>query len=142
MSGRPVSLPRATRQRAAIAEALDRAGGFRSAQEIFDQLRSEGSHVGLTTVYRTLQLLVDSGDVDVLKPPGGEAVFRRCSSDEHHHHLICNSCGKSVEIQGDEVERWASAVAGRHGFSSVTHLIELFGTCESCSVGRAAGIDR
>jgi Fur family ferric uptake transcriptional regulator len=50
--------PRATKQRAAISDVLDRAGGFRSAQDIYDILRTEGSKVGLTTVYRTLQMLV------------------------------------------------------------------------------------
>jgi Fur family ferric uptake transcriptional regulator len=125
--------PRATRQRAAISDALDRAGGFRSAQDIHDTLRAEGSKVGLTTVYRTLQMLVDTGEVDVLRPPEGEAVYRRCASDDHHHHLICRSCGSSVEIQGEEVEDWASAVAGRHGFTSVTHMVEVFGICKACA---------
>jgi Fur family transcriptional regulator, ferric uptake regulator len=125
--------PRATKQRAAISDVLDRAGGFRSAQDIYDILRTEGSKVGLTTVYRTLQMLVDAGEVDVLRPAEGEAVYRRCASEGHHHHLICRSCGSSVEIEGDEVEAWASAVGTRHGFTSVTHVVEVFGICKACA---------
>jgi Fur family transcriptional regulator, ferric uptake regulator len=133
MSAMGAARPRATRQRAAISAALDRAGGFRSAQDIYDALRAEGSKVGLTTVYRTLQMLVDAGEVDVLRPADGEAVYRRCASDDHHHHLICRSCGRSVEIQGDEVEDWASAIGTHHGFTSVTHVVEVFGICKSCA---------
>jgi Fur family ferric uptake transcriptional regulator len=133
MSGLDSGRPRATRQRAAISDALDRAGGFRSAQGIHDALRAEGSKVGLTTVYRTLQLLVDAGEVDVFRPPDGEALYRRCEAQGHHHHLICRSCGSSVEIQGDEVEAWASAIGTRHGFKSVTHMVEVFGICKACA---------
>ena len=40
-----------------------------------------------------------------------------------------------VEIQGEEVEDWASAAAGRHGFTSVTHMVEVFGICKACARG-------
>lgn len=124
---------RATKQRAAVARALDDADGFRTAQELHDQLRSAGEQVGLTTVYRTLQLLSEEGTIDVLRAPGGDAIYRRCDSDEHHHHLVCKACGATVEIESDEIERWAAKVATRHGFTSVDHLAELYGTCGECS---------
>ena len=88
---------RATKQRAAVAAALDAVEDFRSAQELHDLLRHQGRSVGLTTVYRTLQGLADAGEVDVLRTPDGEAVYRRCSSG-HHHHLVCRRCGRTVEV--------------------------------------------
>src|SRR5690606_13589869 len=88
----PARAPRATRQRAAVAAALDEVGEFRSAQELHDLLKHRGDSVGLTTVYRTLQSLVDAGEVDVLRTDDGEAMYRRCSRG-HHHHLVCRSCG-------------------------------------------------
>ena len=84
---------RATRQRAAVSALLDRLDDFRSAQEIHEELRRCGDGIGLTTVYRTLQALVDSGEVDVLRADSGEAVYRRCASADHHHHLVCRRCG-------------------------------------------------
>jgi Fur family ferric uptake transcriptional regulator len=124
---------RSTRQRTAVAEALDRVDGFRSAQELHDQLRQDGASVGLTTVYRHLQALAEAGHVDVLRTDGGEAVYRRCPTAEHHHHLVCRGCGRSVEVEGPEVEAWASAVAVAHGFTDVSHTVEVFGTCASCA---------
>jgi Fur family ferric uptake transcriptional regulator len=123
----------ATRQQAAVLTALDAAGGFQSAQELYAALRRSDERVGLTTVYRTLQSLADAGDVDVLRSDAGEVVYRRCSSGSHHHHLVCRGCGRTVEVEGPEVEEWAARIARRHGFRDVTHTVEVFGRCRDCS---------
>ena len=88
--------------------------------------------MGLTTVYRSLQSLAEAGEVDLLVNDDGESVYRRCSS-EHHHHLVCRDCGRTIEIAGPAVERWANATAREHGFSDVSHTLEIFGRCSSCS---------
>jgi Fur family ferric uptake transcriptional regulator len=129
-SGRTGRL-RPTRQRLAVAEALASFDDFRSAQEIHDLLGRRGQAVGLATVYRTLQLLAEAGEVDTLRSEDGEAIYRRCS-DTHHHHLVCRSCGATVEVEGPAVERWTSSIAGEHGFSEVSHTLEIFGTCPDC----------
>ena len=124
---------RTTRQRTAVAELLGRVDGFRSAQELHGLLRHDGASVGLTTVYRHLQALADAGQIDMLRTDGGEAVYRRCPTSTHHHHLVCRSCGRSVEVEGPEVEAWATSVAAEHGFTDVSHTVEVFGTCTSCA---------
>lgn len=123
---------RSTRQRAAVASVLAEVDDFRSAQELHDLLKHRGDSVGLTTVYRTLQSLADAGEVDVLRTTEGEAVYRRCSSG-HHHHLVCRACGRTVEVEGPAVERWAESVASEHGFVDVAHTLEIFGTCAECA---------
>ncbi|MGZ6827737.1 MAG: Fur family transcriptional regulator [Mycobacteriales bacterium] len=123
---------RPTRQRTAVAEALARSDGFTSAQALHDLLRHDGASVGLTTVYRHLQALADAGEVDVLRTDDGEAVYRRCAGEEHHHHLVCRSCGATVEVTGPAVEAWAEAVAREHGYTDVSHTLEVFGTCAAC----------
>ncbi len=123
---------RPTRQRRAVAAALATFDDFRSAQDIHELLRAGGDRVGLSTVYRTLQALADGGDVDMLRTEDGEAIYRRCSTS-HHHHLVCRSCGATVEVEGPTVERWADSVADKHGFTGVSHTLEIFGTCPSCS---------
>jgi Fur family ferric uptake transcriptional regulator len=128
---RPTAL-RPTRQRRAITEALREATDFQSAQDVHDSVRQAGEKVGLATVYRTLQAMAEAGEVDVRHNPAGEATYRRCSPS-HHHHLVCRSCGRTVEITGSAVERWARTVADEHGFSDVTHTVELVGLCEECA---------
>jgi Fur family ferric uptake transcriptional regulator len=115
-----------------VAEVLGSFEDFRSAQEIHGLLSGRGETVGLATVYRTLQLLADSGEVDMLRTEDGEAIYRRCS-DTHHHHLVCRSCGATVEVEGPAVEKWTKAIAAEHGYADVSHSLEIFGTCSSCS---------
>jgi Fur family transcriptional regulator, ferric uptake regulator len=124
---------RSTRQRTAVARSLSRTDVFRSAQDIYDSLRSEGVSIGLTTVYRTLQSMSDAGELDVLRSEDGEALYRRCALENHHHHLVCRSCGWTVEIESEEIERWTERSARRHGFSEIAHEIEIFGLCGPCS---------
>ncbi|BBY90103.1 MULTISPECIES: Fur family transcriptional regulator [Mycolicibacterium] len=124
---------RATRQRAAITELLDTLDEFKSAQELHDELRRRGENIGLTTVYRTLQAMSVADQVDTLRTDTGESVYRRCST-HHHHHLVCRDCGATVEVEGPEVETWAAAVAATHGFTDVSHTVEIFGRCGACAV--------
>lgn len=121
---------RKTRQRAAVDDILSDLSEFRTAQQIHDELRHQGDSIGLTTVYRTLQSMADAGEVDTIRT-GDETSYRRCSIG-HHHHLVCRSCGRAVEVSGPAVEKWASAMADRHGFRDVSHDLEIFGTCGTC----------
>ena len=122
---------RPTRQRRAVSEVLGRFDDFRSAQEIHELLRDAGDNVGLSTVYRTLQALADADEVDVLRSEDGETRYRRCSGS-HHHHLVCRVCGRTVEVEGPTVERWATTIAAEHGFADVSHTLEIFGLCPDC----------
>ena len=124
---------RTTKQRTAVADLLGRVDGFRSAQDLHDLLRRDGASVGLTTVYRHLQSLSENGQVDVLRTGDGEAVYRRCPTATHHHHLVCRGCGRSIEVEAPAVEAWASAIGRTHGFSEMTHTVELYGTCRDCA---------
>ncbi|AEB46719.1 MULTISPECIES: Fur family transcriptional regulator [Micromonospora] len=123
---------RNTRQRSAVSALLAEVEGFHSAQDLHAMLRDRGERVGLTTVYRTLQGLADAGEIDVMRPPGGEHLYRRCS-EGHHHHLVCRACGRTVEVAGPTVETWADKVAAQHGFTNVSHTLEIFGTCPTCT---------
>ncbi|GAA2528536.1 transcriptional repressor [Pilimelia columellifera] len=122
---------RNTRQRTAVSALLAEVDGFHSAQELHARLRSRGDAVGLTTVYRTLQSLAEAGEIDVMQIPGGEQLYRRCS-EGHHHHLVCRACGRTVEVAGPAVEKWSEKVAAEHGFSDVSHTLEIFGVCPGC----------
>ncbi|GAA4200261.1 transcriptional repressor [Streptosporangium oxazolinicum] len=120
-------------RRDAVHAILRQSEGFRSAQDVYAEMRAEGAKIGLTTVYRALQALADTGHVDVLRTDDGESVYRACASDHHHHHLVCRRCGRTVEVAGPAVERWAEAIGSEHGFTEITHTVEVFGTCASCS---------
>lgn len=114
-----------------VIGALKRQGKFASAQSVYQLLRKDGESTGLATVYRTLQKAAARNTVDVLRKDDGEALYRLCEIG-HHHHLVCTSCGKTIEVEGSSVERWANTVAKNNGFRKVSHVVELFGLCAKC----------
>ena len=120
-----------TRQRDAVRTIFSRLDGFHSIQDVHARLREAGDSVGLTTVYRAVQSLAEDGELDSIRTDSGEALYRRCST-EHHHHLVCRVCGRTVEVAGPAVERWARRVAEEHGFVDPSHTVEIFGTCMDC----------
>lgn len=124
----PAPRGRTSSKRAAIAEALTGFEDFRSAQDVHEAMRRSDQRVGLATVYRTLQAMVDSGELDSLRSESGEVTYRLCS-EQHHHHLVCRVCGKALEVRGPAVEKWAEATAAAHGFREISHTVELVGTC-------------
>lgn len=132
-----VSIPklgaRSTRQRAAVVTVLRDMDNFSSAKEIYEELSKREQKVGLTTVYRTLQALASINAVDVLPMASGETLYRHCTSEAHHHHLVCTECGRTEEIDGGPVERWASEQALAHGFKLTGHTAEVFGVCRDCN---------
>lgn len=130
-----INRQRATRQGGAVRDALRAEDGFRSAQDVYAALRAEGDTVGLSTVYRHLQALVEDGVVDAIQAPGGETTYRYCGDPGagHHHHLVCRVCGRTEQIEARAVERWAREVADAHGYTEVDHTVELFGRCAACS---------
>lgn len=126
---------RPTRQRAAVTAALAQLDEFHSAQQLHAQLREAGDPIGLATVYRNLQAMAADGEIDMLRTPDGEAVYRACSTG-HHHHLVCRRCGRTVEVEGPTVESWAQRVSREHNFTDVRHTLEIFGTCAQCATRR------
>jgi Fur family ferric uptake transcriptional regulator len=129
---------RGTRQTEAVNAVLAELPAFSSAQDIHAELRRRGERVGLTTVYRHLQVLSEDGGIDTLRDEAGETLYRRCETSAHHHHVTCRSCGRSVEVEGRAIERWAERVAAEAGFVDIDHTVEIFGLCPDCAA-RAEG---
>jgi Fur family ferric uptake transcriptional regulator len=125
------SARRNTPQKEIVQKALGEATGFVSAQQLHRQLVEQGQPVGLATVYRQLNALMVSGQADMIPIPGGQ-LFRACRQGAHHHHLVCEVCGKAVEIEPPS-EEWIRAAADQHGFTVSRHVLEVFGLCADCA---------
>jgi Fur family ferric uptake transcriptional regulator len=123
---------RSTRQRAAVLQALHGCRDFVSARELHAALTTDGAPVGLTTVYRTLRMLERDGHVDVVREKSGERLYRPRPADGHRHYLVCRSCGLSLAVEAEAVERWADDVASATGFAELEHTVELTGICDRC----------
>lgn len=119
---------RQTVQKEAVRRVLAAGDGFVSAKDLHRCLGDEGSDVGLATVYRQLNALVEEGEADVIAT-GDEQLFRACRRpDRHHHHLICENCGTAVEVIPDD-EAWFARLAADHGYTVSRHCLEIYGRC-------------
>ncbi|WP_338895161.1 Fur family transcriptional regulator [Streptomyces sp. TG1A-60] len=128
----PRTQQRPTRQRSALLEALAASHDFVSAQELHARMTSEGTGIGLTTVYRALRDLEATGAVDVAQAVAGERLYRWRPGDSHRHYLICRACGHSRPVDSEVVEEWAGRIASDSGFAAVEHTVELTGVCAGC----------
>ena len=127
---------RQTRQRQAVLRCLASHPGFVTAQALHTELLAAGERVGLATVYRTLHALTTAGLADTARDPADGRLFRTRPGRgwrSHQHYLICRICRRSVTVTSPAVERWASALGRRHGFTDVRHVIEVTGVCAACA---------
>lgn len=121
-----------THPRDAVAELVLGSDGHESAGTIAAQLRARGERVGTATIYRTLDLLVQSGLVRANEFGEGFRRFERAAGKEHHEHLVCVRCGRVVEFANERLERMLPVIADEHGFRHERHRVEIFGTCRQC----------
>lgn len=124
------SVSRHTRQKDVMLQGLRECEGFVSAQDLHRRLSDGGLNIGLATVYRQLRSLEEVGSVDTIRL-NGQQMFRICEDNGHHHHLICERCGRTVEIEPPD-EQWLRHIASDHGFTMTSHTLEVFGLCPDC----------
>ena len=126
-----------TNQRIGVLEALsDSEDSHLTAEEIYDVVRLEYPEIGLATVYRTIQLLLELQLIDQINLDDGCVRYEVRGSDaggqHHHHHLICLSCGRVFSFNGDLLETLEEYIRDKNGFQVVDHKVQLYGHCKEC----------
>ncbi|WP_369389875.1 Fur family transcriptional regulator [Streptomyces sp. CG1] len=102
---------RHTQQRTIVVEALIRADGFVGTQALHNQLATDDTPVGLSTVYRTLTGPADADRTDMVRDTGGERLFRYRPGPDHRPYLLRTECGLSRPVDSGPVEDWADTIA-------------------------------
>lgn len=111
-----------------VIEALAAAAGPMSANELWEQLRSASSGVGLATVYRALRRGVDEGQLVAVELESGSVRYEPADL-EHHHHFLCSLCSRAFDIEGSV--RDLEELLPR-GFELTRHEVVLHGKCADC----------
>jgi Fur family ferric uptake transcriptional regulator len=133
-AAKPVKLGlRQTRQRGVIAAILEAAQGPLTIPEIHQQaLKAEpGSNVGIATVYRTLNLLVENQRAQAVMLPSGDTRYEAAGHKGHHDHFQCRTCGKVFDIDACLLGLAHGAVIPG-GFRVEGHELTLTGQCPDC----------
>lgn len=127
-----------TNQRLLILEVLAACPDRHlTAEEIYEIVKADCPEIGLATVYRTIQLLLELHLVDRINLDDGFVRYEIGSATEseskhRHHHLICNKCGKVLSFQDDLLEELEGKIMKTMGFWVVDHEVKLYGYCKEC----------
>ncbi|MBA2565845.1 MAG: transcriptional repressor [Gemmatimonadetes bacterium] len=124
-----------TEQRMRVATLLFSTHKHVSVEEILERLQADRVEIGKATVYRTLDLLVDSGLVREHDFGEGFKRYEYLAGPADHEHLICESCNKLIEFTSVEIEDLKRELARAHNFQPRFHRVEVYGLCEDCGVG-------
>ncbi|MCM8813751.1 MAG: transcriptional repressor [Candidatus Omnitrophica bacterium] len=136
---------RVTAGREAILDILSKSAGHLSAEDIYLKIHARDANVGLTTIYRTLDVLSDVGMVSKLDFGDGRARYELAEGPQgarHHHHLVCTACNKVIDYTDfieEEVELLKQTEKGlekKYDFHITGHVIQFYGLCRACSEGK------
>lgn len=137
---------RLTPQRKLVLAILDQAkghpnAGHLDAYDIYERGRSRDASLSLSTVYRTLSLLKETGVVQELHLDEEHHHYELDSKDEHSH-LVCLACGRVIEVDSTVFSEAAIAAAEAHGFEVASTQVELAGYCADCQRNSELAPDR
>ena len=122
---------RMTPQRAAVVRELVTSTEHPSAQSLYERLAQQFPMMSLATVYKTIALLKELGEVIEL-PVECDGMHFDGRRPDAHPHVICTHCGRIVDIEVDEIEALTRRVASQAGFASVSHRLDFWGVCARC----------
>lgn len=119
-----------TNQRRVIISEFLKTGGHVSAEELFRLVKKKDPELGLASVYRTINSLVEAGLAVERRFLDRTSVYEISEPGRHHDHLICMRCRKIFEFENEKIEALQKEVAEGLGFSLQDHKLELYGYCQ------------
>ena len=134
---------RITVPRGVILDFLSKTKKHVSAEDIYLNIHKDYSAIGLTTVYRTLELLVKIGLVLKFDFGDGRARYELAQgpkTENHHHHLVCTNCGRVIdytelmEQEKELVNKTEKQLSRKYNFKINSHQIRFLGLCQGCQI--------
>lgn len=121
-----------TQERKTILQEMFRSPGHLEVEDLLYSLRRKKKPASRATVYRTLELLVDSGIVRKVDLGHGHSHYELMVDQPHHEHMICLACGKVIEFSDKTMERSLNKLCKKSEFEHTAHRFEIFGYCDKC----------
>ena len=109
-------------------------GEHLSAEDLYETLIKEGDRMSLSTVYRTLHLMVSIGLLRELELAEGHKHYELSRPSRDHHHLVCLSCNQTIEFAESFITNIGEKTAANAGYQVLDCQLTLYGICNSCAV--------
>jgi Fur family ferric uptake transcriptional regulator len=123
---------RMTYQREVILDVFLKTKTHVSPEDLYNLVKKRDASIGQATVYRTLKLLSEAGLASEVEFGDGVMRYEHKYGQGHHDHLVCEVCGKKVEVFDPLIEELQEKLAKRHGFVLTNHKMYLYGICNKC----------
>ncbi len=123
---------RMTYQRKTILDVFLKTKTHVSPEDLYNLVKKKDSSIGQATVYRTLKLLSEAGLASEVDFGDGVMRYEHKYGQSHHDHLVCEVCGKKVEVFDPLIEELQEKLAKKHGFVLTNHKMYLYGICNKC----------
>jgi Fur family ferric uptake transcriptional regulator len=114
-----------------LQEVFERHDHF-EAESLLASIRKKGKRTSRATIYRTLELLVKCGLLEVVDLGGNSQHYEHTVGHQHHDHLICERCGRIIEFTHIPLERLKDKVCQEMNFDGRSHTLKIFGICDRC----------
>ena len=126
-----------TSQRLMVLNILSAHGDEHlTVEEIYDLAKEESPEIGLATIYRTVQVLLELHVIEKVTFDDGFARYElngeETGSGHRHHHAICTQCGKVYSLETDLLDTLEKQVFESLGFEVTDHEVKLYGLCSAC----------
>lgn len=126
-----------TSQRLMVLNILSAHGDEHlTVEEIYDLAKEESPEIGLATIYRTVQVLLELHVIERVTFDDGFARYElngeETGSGHRHHHAICTQCGKVYSLETDLLDTLEKQVFESLGFEVTDHEVKLYGLCSAC----------
>lgn len=124
---------RLTPQRTLVWEVLRQGVPHMSAEEVCRLVQEQFPHVNISTVYRTLELLVELKLVRETRLGPNCRLFE-VEEEVRHHHLVCDTCGRVVHLHDEDLSALPEALLSAHDFA--VRELTIHGVCADCRKDR------
>jgi len=122
---------RLTGARRAVVEVMESTPRALTPLDVFDSARKQDRHLGLVTVYRTLEKLEELGLIQRVHQERDCHAFLR-TGEGHQHILLCERCGRAVLFEGDDLKALFTRISQQTGFEIKEHWLQVSGVCAEC----------
>lgn len=123
-----------TSARTAVLNQILWFPGHFEPEAIYLKLKGSGLPASRASVYRTLNLLVESSLVEKVTTTETGTVYELSAGHTHHDHLICDSCGEMIEFYSEKIESLQQEICRQNRFIGDTHSLVIRGACEQCRI--------
>lgn len=131
---------RVTAPREIIITILKETDKHLSAEDIYVAALKINPSVGLTTVYRTLDLLQQIGLLQKFEFGDRKARYELINNPKkrQHHHLVCMHCNAVIDYddfineESKLMEKTKKELSHKYHFKIMHHTVHFYGLCEKC----------